>query len=146
MKRFVGPVLLLAMLVPPAAAAGRPATPDTVREAESGTPFPVAMTPPGATTAHRLVGRWIRRRTIFRVKVYAFGLYVDPAGARAALAGFAGSSARSLQRDARFRRRLLNIDFGMTLRLVMTRRVRGSDVADAFDDALRPRMARGREE
>ena len=104
------------------------------------------MTPPGATTAHRLVGRGIRRRTIFRVKVYAFGLYVDPAGARAALAGFAGSPARSLQRDARFRRRLLNIDFGMTLRLVMTRRVRGSDVADAFDDALRPRMARGREE
>ena len=41
MKRFVGPVLLLAMLVPPAAAAGRPATPDTVREAESGTPFPL---------------------------------------------------------------------------------------------------------
>ena len=30
----------------------------------------------------------------------------------------------------------------MTLRLVMTRRVSGRDVAEAFDDALRPRMAR----
>ena len=145
MNRLVGPVVLLAVLVRPACAAAQPITPDTVREAGSGTPFPVAMTPPGTTTSHRLVGTGIRRRTIFRVKVYALGLYVDPVGARAALAGFAGSSARTLQRDARFHRRLLDLDFGMAIRLVMTRKVRGSDVADAFDDALRPRMARGGE-
>ena len=30
----------------------------------------------------------------------------------------------------------------MTLRLVMTRTVDGDDVAEAFDDALRPRLVR----
>ncbi len=125
-----------------AGAAGQPAAPDTVREPESGTLFPVALTPPGGTTPHRLIGTGIRQRTIFRVNVYAFGLYVDADGARAALADFAGAAAEALGRDERFTRRLLDLDFGMALRLVMTRTVSGGDVAGAFDDALRPRMPR----
>ena len=40
MNRFVAPVVLLAVLVRPACAAAQPIAPDTVREAESGTPFP----------------------------------------------------------------------------------------------------------
>ena len=116
--------------------------PDVVVEPESGTPFPVVLAPPGAAAPHRLMGTGIRKRTIFRVQVYAFGLYVDPAGAAAALAAFAGTGAEGLERDAAFTRRLLDLDFGMALRLVMTRTVSGGDVADAFDDALRPRMPR----
>ena len=142
MQRFLGSLAILGLLAFPAPAGSQPYVPESVREPESGTPFAVVLTPPGTTTLHRLAGTGIRQRTIFRVNVYAFGLYVDPTGAKAALAELAGASARTLQRDARFHRRLLDLDFGMTLRLVMTRRVRGNDVADAFDDALRPRMAR----
>ena len=128
----------------PAAVAGaaRQAAPDSVREPESGVTFPVSLTPPGQATPHWLMGTGIRQRTIFRVNVYAFGLYVDADGARAALAEFAGATAEALGRDERFTRRLLDLDFGMALRLVMTRTVSGGDVADAFDDALRPRMPR----
>ena len=50
--------------------------------------FPLALTPPGGATPHWLMGTGIRQRTIFRVKVYAFGLYVDADAARAALADF----------------------------------------------------------
>ena len=145
MQRFIHSASLLLIVVlatGPAPAAGQETAPDMVREPSSGTPFPVLLTPPGGTTRHWLAGMGIRQRTIFRLKIYAFGLYVDPTGARAALSGFAGIPAAELQRDARLYRRLLDLDFGMTLRLVMTRTVGGGDIASAFDDALRPRLAR----
>ena len=113
-----------------------------VNEPRSGTPFPLSLTPPGGTTLHWIMGTGIRQRTIFRIKIYAFGLYVDPEGARASLSRFAGVSASTLERDESFYRQLLDLDFAMTLRLVMTRTLDGEDVAEAFDDALRPRMAR----
>lgn len=144
MQRFVGFVVVLGLFASPTAT-GRATAAAMIGEPESGTPFPVVLTPPGGTTPHRLVGTGVRQRTIFRVKVYAFGLYVDPAVTTTALAEFAGTPAAALQRDAGFHRRLLDLDFGMTLRLVMARTVEGGDVADAFDDALRPRMARASE-
>ncbi len=125
-----------------ARAATQAAAPETVREPESGVTFPLALSPPGSATPHWLMGTGIRQRTIFRVKVYAFGLYVDADAARTALADFAGATVEALRRDERFTRRLLDLDFGMALRLVMTRTVSGGDVADAFDEALRPRMPR----
>ena len=88
------------------------------------------------------MGTAIRQRTLFRVQIYAFGLYVDPEGARASLSRFAGVSAPTLEDDERFYRQLLDLDFDMTLRLVMTRTVDGDDVAEAFDEALRPRLVR----
>ena len=115
---------------------------DTVNEPRSGTPFPVSLTPPGDTTPHWIMGTGIRQRTIFRVKIYAFGLYVDPEAARASLSRFARLPASTLERDESFYQHLLDLDFAMTLRLVMTRTVDGDDVAEAFDDALRPRMTR----
>lgn len=134
-------VLVLLVTVSASAVAQSPA-PDTVNEPRSGTPFPVSLTPPGSTTPHWIMGTAIRQRTIFRVKIYAFGLYVDPEGARASLSRFAGVSASRLERDESFYRQLLDLDFAMTLRLVMTRTVDGDDVAETFDDALRPRIAR----
>ena len=104
--------------------------------------FPVSLTPPGDTTQHWLMGTGVRHRTIFRIKIYAFGLYVDPEGARASLSRFARLSASTLERDESFYRHLLDLNFTMTLRLVMTRTIDGNDVAEAFDDALRPRMTR----
>ena len=48
--------------------------------------------------------------------------------------------ANRLADDRTFFRRLLDFDVPMTLRLVMTRDVSGSDVAGSFDEALTPRV------
>jgi hypothetical protein len=112
----------------------------SVTEPESGVAFPVTITAGEGEQA--LTGTGIRTRTVAKVKVYAFGLYVDPQGARQALAGWAGRSERDLQQDASFYEALLKGDFGKTLRLVMTRDVEGARMAEAFDDVLGPRVRR----
>lgn len=116
-----------------------PAT-DVVLEPSSRVAFPTSITPPGSSAVHQLAGTAIRTKTIFRIKVYAFGLYVDPEAARSSLAAFGGMPADRLAKDEAFYQRLLDLDAAMTLRLVMTRDVGGSDVADSFDDALTPRV------
>lgn len=140
MTRLILVFLLQAPLL--ASAAAQTSTPGAVIEPRSGTPFPVSLIPPGAQTPHRLMGAAIRQRTIFKVKVYAFGLYVDPEGAQASLSRFAGVAPPVLQHDQNFYRRLLDLDFAMTLRLVMIRTVSGDDIADSFNQVLVPRVAR----
>jgi len=112
----------------------------TVEEPSSKVPFPTELTVPDGTGSHVLTGTGIRVKTFLKVKVYAFGLYVDPSGARSALNAYKDMSASTLERDQAFYRRILDQDFAMTLRLVMTRDVGGDDMADAFDGALRPRI------
>lgn len=109
-------------------------------EPSSGVGFPATVTVPGTNMTHQLMGTGIRTKTFLKYKVYAFGLYVDPAGAREALSGFAGKSAKDLEKDDAFYGKILEQDFGMSLRLVMTRDVGGEDMAEAFDGALRPRV------
>ena len=70
------------------------------------------------------------------------GLYMDPEGARTALADYVGMEPKALEKNDDFFGEVLNQDFGMTLRLVMTRDVGGDDMAEAFDGALRPRVQR----
>ncbi len=113
---------------------------DTVYERNSAVPFPSMITVPGMTAMHALTGTGIRTKTFLKVKVYAFGLYVDPAGARTNLTPFRGKTAKDLEKDEAFYGRILDQDFAMTLRLVMTRDVGGEDMAEAFDGALRPRV------
>jgi len=134
-------VLLLAALLG-SAGVGSAQSADTVIEPRSNTPFPVSLVPPGASTEQWLTGTGLREVMILfiGVHVYAFGLYVDADGARAALAEFAGRTPAQLAGDERFYRRLLDLEFAMSLRLVMVRTVAGVDVANAFDDALRPRV------
>lgn len=140
--QVVASAMVVVLLAAPPIARGQPLTRGTVREAESGQPFPVFMTPPLATMPYRLMGTGVREATWFRVNVYAFGLYVHVPGAASALADFAGRAPDDLRRDSSFHRRLLDVEFGMALRLVMTRSVDARAVADAFDDALRRRMVR----
>jgi hypothetical protein len=133
--------LALTRLAVTAAALGcaAPLIAQTVTEPSSGVAFPVTLAAPGGGD-HALMGTGIRTKTFLKVKVYAFGLYVDPAGATAALAGYAGKDAQTLQKDESFYGALLEQTFPMTLRLVMTRDVGGEDMAEAFDGALRPRV------
>ena len=109
---------------------------------QSSIPFSVTIAQPGGGAPHRLTGTATRERTIFRVKVYAYGLYVDAQGARAALPAFVGKPATALQADLTFFQRLLEMRIPMTLRLIMARDVAGEAIGAAFDDALRPRVAR----
>lgn len=115
-------------------------------EPKSGRTFPIRLRVPGSSGLHTLVGTGIRTKTFLKVQVYAFGLYVDAPSATSALQAWAGRSARDLQQDQSFYRELLEGRFGMTLRLVMTRDVSGDDMAEAFDDALRPRVVRAARE
>lgn len=88
-----------------------------------------------------LTGTGVRLRTIFNVKVYTFGLYVDADRGRRALASWRGKSAAELARDASLYDELLKGSFPMTMRLVMARGVSARQMADAFDEALAPRVA-----
>lgn len=110
-----------------------------VTEPNTKVAFPVELQTPAGVQA--LAGTGVRTRTILQVKVYAFGLYVDPAGARTALAAWRGKSATELTRDKAFYDALLTGSFPMTMRLVMTRDVGGEQMAEAFDGALAPRVA-----
>jgi hypothetical protein len=109
-------------------------------EPSSGVSFPATLMVPGTDMSQQLMGTGIRTKTFLKVKVYAFGLYVDPAGAQEALNGFVGKTAKDLEKDNDFYGKILDQDFGMSLRLVMTRDVGGEDMAEAFDGALRPRV------
>lgn len=110
-------------------------------EPSSGVAFPLRLSAP-AGGEHVFMGTGVRTKTFLKVKVYAFGLYVDSAAAAAALAAHAGKDLKTLQKDQAFYDDLLKLQFPMTLRLVMTRNVGGDDMAEAFDGALRPRVQR----
>lgn len=110
-----------------------------VTEPNTGVKFPAQLQAPAG--AQELSGTGVRTRTMLKVKVYAFGLYVDPAGARTALGGWRGKSAGDLARDQALYAELLKGGFPMTLRLVMTRNVGGGQMSEAFNEALAPRVA-----
>lgn len=111
-----------------------------VVEPSSRVEFPTELrTPVGIQV---LAGTGVRTRTIIvKVKVYTFGLYVDPERARAELAPWRGKSAAELATDASFYQELLKGSFPMTMRLEMSRDVGAGQMAEAFDDALGPRVA-----
>ena len=139
-----GIALLMALTVPVGLATAQSAAAELI-EPESGTPFPASLVPSGASTEQQLAGTALRAVPVlfFSVPVYAFGLYVDADGARTSLSGFANGSPDELAGDERFYRRLLDLEFAMTLRLVMVRDVAtsGEEMASAFDRSLRPRIA-----
>ena len=101
--------------------------------------FPIELQAPSGAQA--LAGTGVRTRTFLKVKVYAFGLYVDAAGARTALAAWRGKSAADLARDQSLYNELLKGSLPMTLRLVMTRDVGADQMSEAFNEVLGPRVA-----
>ncbi|MDH3497756.1 MAG: chalcone isomerase family protein [Gemmatimonadota bacterium] len=136
MRRTVVSVLSVLTL---SGALGAAAAQETVNEPSSGVPFPLRLVAPSGGE-QILMGTGLRTKTFLKVKVYAFGLYVDSAAGQAAMATFAGKDQKTLEKDDAFYGALLKMSFPMTLRLVMTRDVGGDDMAEAFDGALRPRV------
>jgi chalcone isomerase-like protein len=127
-----------------AAPTAKPNKAPTVKEPSSGLPFPtwLMVGPKGKRAQHALSGLGIRKKTIFRVKVYAYGLYIDVDAARAHMKPFMSKTTKQLLKDRNFDRALASDKFGKSLRLVMARDVDADDMEEAFEDALKPRMKR----
>jgi hypothetical protein len=101
--------------------------------------FPAQIQTPAGI--YVLTGTGVRSRTVLKVKVYTFGLYMDPDRARATLAPWRGKSAAELAHDLSLSDELLKGSIPMTLRLEMARDVGARQMVEAFDDALAPRVA-----
>jgi hypothetical protein len=112
-----------------------------ITEPNTQVKFPAELQAPAGWGPQVLAGTGVRTRTFLKVKVYAFGLYVDAAGARTALAAWRGKSAADLGRDQSLYTELLKGSVPMTLRLVMTRDVGADQMSEAFNEALGPRVA-----
>ena len=108
-------------------------------EPHTNVEFPTQIQTPAGVQL--LTGTGVRTRSIFKVKVYTFGLYVNGDGARTALAPWRGKSAADLANDASLYDELLKGSFSMTMRLVMARDVGAEQMVEAFDGALAPRVA-----
>lgn len=89
-----------------------------------------------------LVGLGVRKKTIFRVKVYAFGFYADASMAALALERFADRKRKELMKDPKLDAALLSDGYAKALRLAMARDVDAKDMAEAFEEALEPRIER----
>jgi hypothetical protein len=128
--------------------------PRTVREAGSRIDFPVRLEGealaeglPAAADGEAvrlpdmdLLGVGIRTKTWFDIRVYAMGLYWDAAAGPQQHAAFAGQDAETLGKAGKLQAALLEGRCALTLRLVMCRDVDGDDMAEAFDDSLKPRL------
>ena len=134
---------ILIVVLAAAAAAGAAQSSETVVEPLSGTPFLMSLLPPAGEAEQRLTSTGMGERTILFIGVhlYTFGLSVDADGARATLGGFAGRSGAELAGECPALLSATAWRFAMSLRLAMVRTVAGRDVANALDEALRPRMA-----
>ena len=93
-----------------------------------------------AVSTHHLAGLGVRKKTIFRVKVYAFGFYLDSDAAAAKVNLLVGRKLKDMMKDRKLDAALLDDSFGKTIRLVMARDVDAEDMAEAFEDSLKSRI------
>jgi len=134
--------LPLAVLLPgaPSGAGAR----DAVTEEATGVAFPARLAVPGSEDGHVLLGTAVRTKTFLDVQVYALGLYAAPGPARETLAAWSDRGRQALVGDEALFEALRGPEIPKSLRFQMVRDVEGDDIADAFDESLRPRVeARG---
>jgi hypothetical protein len=113
---------------------------DSVVDKSTKRAYPVHIQAGETDQIHTLTGVGVRTRTMLNVKVYAVGLYIDAMAAQVGMADWAGKTPKELEKDKEMFRRMLEMDMGMTLRLVMTRDVGGDKMAEAFEKSLAPRV------
>ncbi len=132
----MNPLLTLALGMLLAAA---PPRSESVREPNSKVVFPVHLTALASEGAqHELLGTGIKTKTIFKIDVYALGLYADPGPAAEAFVPWKGQSARRLAKKYDFYKRLIRSPFGKTLRIVMVRDVKSRDWLNDLEDRVLP--------
>lgn len=120
--------------------------PATVTEPKTDVVYPVSRIAEDGKTKLALAGTALRdKRVLLNFKVYAYGLYVDPVGAKKALSAWKGKSHKSLTKSEDFYAAMLKDDFAKSLRLVFVRDVDGDDVESAFSDSIEPRAKKARD-
>lgn len=116
-----------------------------IKERKTKVSFP-AWGPNYAGERMDLLGTAVRTKTFLSVKVYAYGLFVDPYGAQEALADYGDKTADQLAKDESFYDVLLADNFTKCVRMVFVRNVSGEDVREAFDKDIGPRLKKAKEE
>lgn len=137
MKAPLSVLLAATLLAAPAAAQDMA---DSVVDKSTKRAYPVHIKAGTTDQVHTLTGIGVRTRTMLNIKVYAVGLYIDAEPAKVALADWAGMKPKELEKNKAMFQRMLEMDMGMTLRLIMTRDVGGEKMAEAFEKALAPRV------
>jgi hypothetical protein len=94
----------------------------------------------GKPTSTSLAGIGLREKTIFKVDVYTYGLYLDTEAAKKKLSQWKGKNKKALIKDKKLYEALLKDDMIKSIRLVFCRDVDGEDVEEAFSDSLEPRI------
>ncbi len=113
-----------------------------VEEPRSEVRFSEYRSFPGGEEKQLLIGTGLYTKTFLAIKIYAFGFYVEPEGAAAAMSSWDGVPASKRRKDEDFYRDLWSGDFAKSVRWILRRDVDGDDVAEAFDDVLGPRLKR----
>ena len=116
--------------------AATPAWAGGLKEKETGVVFKDTLTVGGHTL--KVAGAGVREKAW--IDVYAGALYVDPAGAAAALAAFKGKSSQELAKDAAFFKALVKADFAKAMVLRMVRDVSADAMREALLDGVKPHM------
>lgn len=93
-----------------------------------------------ATRRLQLAGLGVRKKTLFRVKVYSFGFYLEADKAAKAVQPLLGRKMKEMMRDSKLDDALLDGNYAKRLRLVMARSVDADDMTEAFKDSLQPRI------
>lgn len=110
----------------------------SIKEPKTEILFPLVLPAAGTQMKHLLVGAGARTKTIFGVKVYAVGFYLDGERALGELTRYKIDNPKKLQKNPRFYERFMHENFGKSIRIVMARDVDSDDMREAFDDVLRP--------
>lgn len=120
-----------------------PEPPPTVEEEETGYLFPAWIYAPRGEERIKmhLVATGVREKTIFRVNVYGFAMYLNLDEAMPHLRQAArGLSEKKAVKSKEFQRSLLSDAFGKSMRWEMARNVEAEDIREAFEDILEPRI------
>eukprot|EP00271_Cylindrocystis_brebissonii_P009641 TRINITY_DN24660_c0_g1_i1.p1 TRINITY_DN24660_c0_g1~~TRINITY_DN24660_c0_g1_i1.p1 ORF type:complete len:276 (-),score=42.13 TRINITY_DN24660_c0_g1_i1:670-1497(-) len=109
-----------------------------VTEPDTGIPFLGGLTAPGGTKELILLGSGVREKKIafINVKVYAVGLYVEPAITES-LGSFKG---KDLARDEEFSYLMSKAPVEKSFRIVLARDVEGKQFGEALAESLGPRL------
>ncbi|KAG6548003.1 hypothetical protein Mapa_010437 [Marchantia paleacea] len=114
---------------------------DEVVEPVTGIQFSRSTNGSGASRELVLAGVGVREKKIafLKVKVYAIGLYVDPA-AISSLEAWKSKGSSELVKDESFSKALIDVPFEKSLRIVLARDVDGATFWGALGETLAPRL------
>ena len=147
MHHFIGGLLALTLALPFVAAPSelpqeKRQAPEVelVTEKHTKIQFPVQRPADRGVERLDLTGIGLRTKTIFKVKVYAVALYVDPYGAQETVGAYTDHTADQLRGSRRFYEILCEDNFTKSLVLTFARDVGGDDVAEAFAKSVPPRL------